>query len=605
MSKSNRHVVVLYGSQTGCAQDVAERIDRELKRRHFTTDLCEMDSFDFSTLPSLKVAVFVASTMGQGEIPDNMKTFFRCILRKNIPAGALSSLQFSVFGLGDSSYQIYNAAARKLFQRLLDLGARAVCPRGLGDDQHDLGYDHALNKWLPQLLNSLMVLFPLPPGLEIIPNDKVHPPKYKVEIHADSTSSSTSESPFEYATGNTITRPFSSKLLINERLTHQEHFQDVRRIRFELDASQHSFSPGDVLSVFPKNPLEAVIAFLKLIDLKPEAVLSVTKTDPAARDLHLPSRVTALELFQTYLDFMGTPRRHFFEMLLHFATEEREIERLEDFISSEGQLDLYRYCQRERRTFAEVLESFKSAIPPLEYLVELIPRLRPRDFSISSSFKAQPKFVEITIALVEYTTPYKREKKGVCSEFLKHLIPGRLPDDQPEVPISLKRGSFHLPATWLSRPLVLVGPGTGLAPFKSIIEERRALRMGNPDMDIGPVAIFLGHRYRERDYLYGSTWEQYLADGALCHLSVAFSRDQKQKIYVQHKLIEHKRIIWKLMEEQKGIFLLAGNAEKMPKDVYNAMLTVFQEEGQMTTAESDKYMKNLVRTRRYQSETWS
>ena len=239
---SDRRIVVLYGSQTGTAQDVAERISREATRRHISAHAQALDDYPISQLINEKFAIFVVATTGQGDPPDNMMTFWRFILRRNLPSNSLQSLQFGLIGLGDSSYLKFNFVGKKLHKRLEQLGASPVLNPGLADEQHDLGQEAVIDPWLSALWEKVLsTLYPLPPGKTIIPSDTILPPKYTVRFVTESKQSNGYETrPNSQKVENGAyneQQPFQARLLSNDRVTATDHFQDVRLIRLDLTDS--------------------------------------------------------------------------------------------------------------------------------------------------------------------------------------------------------------------------------------------------------------------------------------------------------------------------------------------------------------------------------
>lgn len=242
MSSPQRKLLVLYGSQTGTAQDVAERIGREGKRRHFSVKVCDLDSYNVSSLIEEPLVVFVCSTTGQGDPPDNMRMFWRFILRKNLPSSSLTCVKFATIGLGDSSYQKFNVVAKKLHKRLVQLGGTPLQPICLGDDQHEIGPDAAVDPWLVTFWEKVLALYPLLPGQQIIKADVLPPSKYKVffldENHENNTQPETLENdlncdPDSSAVPNSM-NPYHASILSNERVTATDHWQDVRLVTFDI-----------------------------------------------------------------------------------------------------------------------------------------------------------------------------------------------------------------------------------------------------------------------------------------------------------------------------------------------------------------------------------
>ncbi|GAB5360140.1 hypothetical protein AAMO2058_000601900 [Amorphochlora amoebiformis] len=622
----SRRLPILFGSQTGCSREVAERVARESLQFHFEPEVLSMDRYKISNLPNETLVVFVASTTGQAETPHNMRNFWRFLRRKNLPKDSLKLLKFTVFGLGDSSYPVYNAVARRLHQRLLDLGGISFHPRGLGDDQADLGYDEALDPWLRGLWKSLEKL--IPSGRRPL-FQYILPPTYSVRVVEEGKGSHKVQGGLcrnlsgEEVRGYGYQKMLLGRVVTNKRLTHRSNTQDVRHVEFDFSHYAKGsrkeekgeklidFNPGDVLDVYPQNhksECEKALAQLGLhpnddieIKLNPKAPKFLTANQPI-----LPERVRALDLLRLYLDIFGTPRRYFFEVLANHATDPLHKAKLEEFTSPEGQLELYRYNNREKRTYLEVLTDFASAKLSLSQLVSLIPRIQPRQFSIASSRLLHPNQAHICMAVVKYKTLFKREKKGLCSTWLASLDPST---GQHFVPVSFSKGSIRMPADQ-TKPVIMVGPGTGIAPFMSMCQQRRAiLNAGTPSESVGKIYVFFGNRYRAKDFLYEKEWkvlqENKEGGSSVTGFFEAFSRDTERKVYVQHKLAEQKEIIFDVLVKQKGYFLLAGNAQKMPTDVRNQVQEIIRAMGNLTEKEAKTFMFRLDSARRYVQETWS
>ena len=234
--QSDRVLTVLFGSQTGTAQDVAEQIGREGIRRHFSTAVQCLDEYDIANLVNEKLVIFVVATTGQGDPPDNMMKFWRFILRRNLPPTSLQSLTFAVLGLGDSSYLKFNFIAKKLHKRLTQLAGSALLPVALADDQHELGAEAVIDPWLRSLFDKLMALFPLPAGLQIIPKDVLLPPKYTLKSCDMNNVVSNGNEPVQTRVYDEDD-PYYAKLLSNARITADDHWQDVRMIRLDLSSS--------------------------------------------------------------------------------------------------------------------------------------------------------------------------------------------------------------------------------------------------------------------------------------------------------------------------------------------------------------------------------
>jgi sulfite reductase alpha subunit-like flavoprotein len=642
-------VLILYGSQTGCSKDVAFSTARELKRFYVASRVSAMDDYDVMQLPTEPLVLFVCSTTGQGEVPDNMRNFWRFLRRADLPANALAGVSFSVFGLGDSGYPLFNAVARRLYQRILHLGGNSMCPRGLGDDQHDLGYDQALLPWMDAVTAYLLTVFPLPEGKEPVSKTTKPEPACTIEVVSSSLSPSSSSALLldpqdmpAFGENSAGYVPLRARVVFNRRVTSEGHWQDVRHIAFQLPDGKggpaaSAYVPGDVLSVHPVNDPSVVRAFITgVLGRDPLDVVSWKLVDNgvhSALATGVPSSLSLFELCSVYLDVLGTPGRYFFNFLAAFSTNETDQERLGELGSAEYAEEYYKYNVQERRTYVEVLQQFTSARPPLEQLMSVIPRLQPRLFSIASSPSATPQGeVHILIAKVEYTTKFSRSKVGVMSHYLTNLRPasgGGDKDGQGQgegegdcseekhaaslfsdsVFVGIRRGTFDFEAAAKTGPLVFVGPGTGIVPFFSFCSEREAAQLSHAHIsseEESPPLVFFGNRNAASDFFFEDAWRRMEQTGVVRPLQMAFSRDQEEKVYVQHVMAakENAELIYELLIEQNGVLFIAGNSNGMPGDVYQTLVAIVAAVGHKTEEEATKVVRAMQASQRYQVETW-
>uniref|UniRef100_A0A7N8XL74 NADPH-dependent diflavin oxidoreductase 1 n=1 Tax=Mastacembelus armatus TaxID=205130 RepID=A0A7N8XL74_9TELE len=542
-------LLVLYGSQTGTAQDTAQRIVRQALRRRLQVQALPLDNYNVVNLISESLVVFVCATTGQGEPPDNMKNFWRFLFRKSLPVGSLCQLDCAIVGLGDSSYPKFNFVAKKLHKRLLHLV-------------------------LYSFFFSYTWIF-----LLLVSSEKTDD---RLRIPAEQTVQSHS-------------CPFPARMVSNRRVTDASHFQDVRHIEFDITGSNIEFAAGDVVVIRPCNAPEDVQQFCQLLGLDPEATFILRATDNSAVPTRLPQPCTVRHLVESYLDIAAVPRRSFFELLSTFATNELERDKLLEFSSAAGQNELHSYCNQPRRTALEVLADFPHTTSELkvDYLLDLFPDIQPRFFSIASSLQAQPHRLHILVAVVHYKTKLYKPRRGLCSNWLASLDPAQ---GEMYVPLWVKKGSLKFPKE-KDTPVIMVGPGTGVAPFRSALQERIAE---------GKTAnvLFFGCRSVHKDFYFRSEWEEMMEAGHLT-LFTAFSRDQEDKVYVQHRVRENAGLLWDLIANKSACFYIAGNAKQMPASVSDALKEVFQQEGGMSAEEAEQMLVTMERTSRLQCETWS
>lgn len=407
-----RGLTMLYGSQTGTAEEVAWDLVREGRRKGFACDdpmaLNEMSLTGLSHLCSPdRVVLIVVSTTGQGDLPVNMRHFWQDLTVAALPPALLEGLRFTVFGLGDSHYVQFNYAARKLYARLQGLGAKPFCRCGLGDDQHDFGYEQELDPWAEGMWEALASLLPATPtdtgeaSAELAPERR-----YDVQV-LEQDSDTKEEAGREARCRNGCRPPrvaddFYAEVVDNTCLCSTEHTkneQDVRNVRLSMPSGR-SFEAGDVCTVWPQAEPGIVRRFVvETLDLDPRTRVRVIPTGcarvgggtagisaAASRSIFPDTPLTLEEVFSAYLDIQAVPSRHFFYVLSFYTDDTLHRDKLREFASRslEAKDSLYEYCKRERRSAAEVMWDFYTCKPPLADLISSLPAMRPRQYSIAS-----------------------------------------------------------------------------------------------------------------------------------------------------------------------------------------------------------------------------
>ncbi|XP_021759986.1 NADPH-dependent diflavin oxidoreductase 1-like isoform X2 [Chenopodium quinoa] len=393
------------------------------------------------------------------------------------------------------------------------------------------------------------------------------------------------------------------KMTRNCSLTRESCGRDVRHLEFEFHSNAVGYEVGNVLEILPSQNPDAVDAFIHRCKLDPEAFITVQLRDSSNATAAASSVPIRLRTFvESTMDVdSASPRRYFFEVMSYFATAEHEKERLEYFASAEGRDDLYQYNQKERRTVLEVLEDFPSVQMPFEWLIQLTPPLKSRAFSISSSSVAHPNEVHLTVSVVTWTTPYKRKRSGLCSKWLAALDP----QQGVFVPVWFQKGLLPVPSP--SLPLILIGPGTGCAPFRGFVAERAVQSQHGPT---APILFFFGCRNKEDDFLYSDFWLLHSRDGGVLSeekgggFYVAFSRDQPQKVYVQHKMQEHGQKVWDLLSKGASVYV-AGSSTKMPSDVMSTLEEIISKQSGVPKEAAVRWLRALEKAGRYHVEAWS
>ena len=531
-------LTILYGSETGTAADVAYTISRTALRRRLRVTLASMDEYDAADLIYEERVLFVVATAGQGDFPASAEAFWRFLLRDGLPADVLADTRFAVFGLGDSSYPRFNWPARKLRRRLAALGASEILEHGEADDQHYLGVEGTLLPWLEAFWAAL----PMPDGVKAIPDDEMLDPSVRVQFlnHPEPEPEPEPAQP-----GEQVLEPGWqwATLETNDRMTHPSHWQDVRllTLRPEPPSSPFHYAPGDVASLRPENAPADVARLLARLGWDSVADRPLRLSPSLASGSGLPlGRVTTLRTLLTrHLDPFSVPRRSFFDAIRLFTppgTMERE--KLDEFCQpGDGAEEMHEYAQRVRRTIAEVLYEFRDVSIPPDRVCDVFPTLRPRQFSIAS--KPHPHRIQLAVAIVEYRTRLRDPRRGVCTAWMARLPPG----PSTRIPVRITRGTLTMPAS-PEAPIILVGPGTGVAPL-------RAIAHTHP----GKCLAFLGCRYKDKDFLFRDEWEHPANDKT--QVVLAASRDA-EKVYVQDRIREYAAQVWDIIGRQGGYVYVCG-----------------------------------------------
>ncbi|KIJ54973.1 hypothetical protein M422DRAFT_221404 [Sphaerobolus stellatus SS14] len=579
-----RRILILYATETGNAYDIAQSLSRIAKRHRYDAYLASVDEYPIEDFINEPLVIFVVSTTGSGSEPRSMTQMWSMLLRADLPDDLLEGMDYAVFGLGDTAYEKFCWAAKKLDRRLESLGARRICERGDGDDQHELGLEGAFDPWTNKLFEVLDEEYPLPAGVDVIPAEGLRESRITISPVSGKAPTVSELDSRHWAT-----------LKINQRITAPDWYQDVRHIEFVLDEPLE-YRPGDIAVIYPEAPEEDVNELLNRMGWANEAEEEIQlNVRPGEQPLpkNVPHRTTLREIFTKYLDINAVPRRSFFDLLRYFTPDELEREKLEEFCTPEGQQDLCDYCQRVRRTIREVLVEFRHVSVPKGYIFDLFPPLRPRQFSIASSSKSHPKEIHTCVAIVNYKTKLKIPRKGVCTRYLVTLAEGA------RVGIGLERG-FIRPPKDISTPIICVGPGTGIAPMRALIEEREL--EGAKDN-----TLYFGCRSRTKDQHYGSEWEERERAGTLRY-RLSCSRDGedgKARVYVQHLMEEDAESIWDVLNNKKGSLYISGSSNKMPVAVKQAAEHAAVTVGGLSEEEAKRFVMRLEREGRLFEECWS
>ena len=490
-------------------------------------------------------------------------------------------------------------------------------------------------------------MFPLPYRIEPIPEEVLLEPKWILTLqpsYSRSLSPHVEDEALPHLNGAAEPRPTSnsapalvpkmrldpgaSHLTVtldeNRRMTPNAHWQDVRHLSFTSHAPA-AYGPGDVLTIYPKNSTENVDQLLQCMGWMDVADMTIhlTATNLVDGDGFYPSPTTSppeesttLRILLTErLDLTAIPRRSFFSLIAHFTEDQFHKDRLLEFTKPEYIDELYDYTTRPRRSILEVLQEFESVKIPWQWAANVLPKLRGRQFSIASggqlkvTQKGHARF-DLLVAIVKYKTVIKKIREGVCTRYLATLPVGT------EIRVGLQKGGLVVNETEARRPVLMIGPGTGVAPMRSLIKERQhwleqteALAQGTINENcsraqgIEKDVLIFGCRNQAADYFYQDEWRTLVEQIPLA-VFTAFSRDQDHKFYVQDVIRQQASSVHRLLVELGGVVYVCGSSGKMPKAVRAALADVFRKEGNIDERAAEKYLESMEKEGRYQQETW-
>ncbi|MBB5914465.1 NADPH-dependent sulfite reductase flavoprotein alpha-component [Nocardia transvalensis] len=538
-----RPVTVLWASQTGTAEDLAAAAAARLADSGYAPRLVDMDSCELTDLTG--DALVITSTFGDGGPPDNGADFWE---RLHDSATRFTTLRFAVFALGDSSYDDFCGHGRAVDRTLSERGATRLLPRVDSEPDHE----ELSARWLDDVLEALGGTEtaapegnsgPGPTGSTMVLARPAAPAPARTQQFTRST-------------------PLTAPLVRNTLLSRPGAGKEVRQFGFDLRGLEAEYEVGDSLGVWPANDDGSVAEWLAATGLDGE------------RGIELDGRELPLaHALRTHYDITKVSRD-----LLTFVAEHNPSQRLAKLLRRDNRNELERYLWD--RQAVDVLRDFPIRADLVEWLGAL-KKLQPRQYSISSSPLVDPHEVQLTVGVVRYG-----ERGGVCSTFLADRC------QDASAPIFLQRAPHFRPPLDPNAPMIMVGPGTGIAPFRGFLHERRALGSG------GRNWLFFGDQHAADNFYYRDELEDMFRTGFLTRLDLAFSRDQRERVYVQHRMIEHGAELWAWLADG-GHFYVCGDAGRMARDVDDALLTIAQVHGKLDADGALAFKKRLVAEKRY------
>lgn len=536
-------ITLISASQTGNARRVAEALRDDLIAAKLNVTLINAGDYKFKQIANEKLLIVVASTQGEGEPAEEAVALHKYLFSKKAPK--LENTAFAVFGLGDTSYEFFCQAGKDFDSKLAELGGERLLDRV----DADVEYQVAAAQWRERLVEVLKARAPAVPSVQVAASGAVN------EVQ---TSPYTKEA------------PLAASLAVNQKITGRDSLKDVRHIEIDLGDSGLRYQPGDALGVWYQNDPALVKELVELLWLKGDEPVTVNgKTLPLAEALqwHFELTVNTANIVENYATLTRS------ESLLPLVGDKTQ---LQHYAATTPIVDMMR---------------FSPAQLDAQTLVDLLRPLTPRLYSIASSLAEVESEVHVTVGVVRYDIE-GRARAGGASSFLADRV-----EEEGEVRVFIEHNdNFRLPAN-PQTPVIMIGPGTGIAPFRAFMQQRAA------DGAEGKNWLFFGNPHFTEDFLYQVEWQRYVKEGVLSRIDLAWSRDQKEKIYVQDKLREQGAELWRWINDGAHIYV-CGDANRMAKDVEQALLEVIAEFGAMDIEAADEFLSELRIERRYQRDVY-
>ncbi|GGF26591.1 sulfite reductase [NADPH] flavoprotein alpha-component [Halobacillus andaensis] len=548
VASQTRDVTILYGSHTGNCQSLAEDFSQKLEQKQFNVTVSSMDDFKPKALKKVEDLLIVTSTHGDGDPPDNALSLYDFLHSKRAPK--LEGVRFSVLSLGDSSYEFFCQTGKEFDHRLEELGAERLAARV----DCDLDFEEPAEEWFQATLTEL---------------DTGHGSGGSVA--ADDPADSLAETSTVYSRTN----PFQAEILENINLNGRGSNKETRHLELDLEGSGLQYEPGDSLGIFPQNDPVLVDQLIQAMGWNPEETVTINKQGEIR---------SVREALTTHFEITSLTKP-----LLEKAAFLSSNEALKKLIKPESSQELREYI--EGRDLIDLVQDFGPWEGSVHDFITILRKIPVRLYSIASSSEANPDEVHLTIGAVRYDA-HGRPRSGVCSvQCAERSEPG------DTLPVFIQRNqNFKLPEN-PETPVVMIGAGTGVAPYRAFLEEREEAEAS------GESWLFFGDQHFVTDFLYQTEWQQWLKEGVLTKMDVAFSRDTDEKVYVQHRMLEHSKELYEWLQGGAHVYV-CGDEQYMAKDVQDTLLTILKQEGQLTDEQADQYLADMRKAKRYQRDVY-
>lgn len=628
LKKNNKNTLLLFGSQTGTAEDYANKLSRELHSRFglntMVADFADYDFDNFGDITDDILVFFIVATYGEGEPTDNADEFHTWLTDE---ADTLSTLRFTVFGLGNSTYEFYNAIGRKFDQLLEEKGGERFAEYGEGDDgtgtldEDFLSWKDGVFDSLKNNLNYEEKELKYEPNVKLTERDDLTVDDSNVSLgepnkkYINSQGVDLSKGPFDH------THPYLAKITKTKELFNSKDRNCVH-VEFDISDSNLKYSTGDHLAVWPSNSDENIKQFLKCFGLedKENTVIELKALD-STYSIPFPSPITYGAVIRHHLEISGPISRQLFLSIAGFAPNE-ETKATLTRIGNDKQEFASTITRRKFNIADALLFASKGKAwvdVPFEFIIENVQHLTPRYYSISSSSLSEKQLINITAVVEAEVESDGRAVTGVVTNLLKNIeIEQNNTNETPVVhydlngprnkfskfklPVHVRRSNFKLPKN-TTTPVILIGPGTGVAPLRGFVREK--VQQVKNGVNVGKTILFYGCRNEHDDFLYKQEWSEYASVlGDKFEMFNAFSRqDPSKKVYVQDKIVENYKIVNELLNNGATIYV-CGDASRMARDVQAAIAKIVAKDRDISQESATELVKSWKVQNRYQEDVW-
>lgn len=551
-SIQTREVTVLFGSETGNGQSLASTLVEKLQAKQLPVQSFSMDDFKPQNLKKVQDLLIITSTHGEGEPPENARSFYEFLHSKRAPK--IENVRFSVLALGDESYEFFCQTGKDFDKRLEELGGERLYPRV----DCDVDFEDPAEQWMS--------------GVVAVLHETSNANASAISVSEKQAAATLLE---EKQSVYSKKNPYPAEVLENINLNGRGSNKETRHLVLSLEDSGLTFEPGDSLAILPENDPELVDSLINELGWNPEESVQINEEgDIYSLRKALLSKFEITRLTKSFIQAAAELFHN--EELKKLAAPGNE-EKVKAYLDGRDLLDFV-------RDFRPV------QLKPVDF-IHILRKLPARQYSIASSLKANPDEVHLTISTVRFQA-HGRNRKGVCSsQIAERIQPGDM------LPIYVDQNpNFKLPSN-PDTPIIMIGPGTGVAPFRAFLQEREAEGI------TGKSWLFFGDQHFSSDFLYQVEWQKWLKNGVLTKMDVAFSRDQAEKVYVQHRMLEKRKEFYQWLEEGAVVYV-CGDEKHMARDVHQTILTILEKEGGLTSEQAAVYLDQMRKQKRYQRDVY-